>query len=134
MTYHMINSYCTHKPFMVVDNHPSISKTKLPSSSPAVFGPPTWAYLHIATIHLPEDLNPVVATQVRNTMLAIPVMVPCEACALHSGNFMTANKARLDSLKTGSEFFNFTVDLHNFVNQRLGKKIVTYEEARTTWA
>ena len=130
----MINSYCTHKPFMVVDNHPSISKTELSSSHPTVFGPPTWAYLHISTVHLPTDLNPAIATQVRNTLLAIPVMVPCEACSLHSGNFMAANRARLQAIKTGPEFFNFTVDMHNFVNEKLGKKVVSYDEAQKTWA
>lgn len=129
----MFNSYCTPTPFSVTDVSIENDKKRIPTSNPAVFGPPTWAYLHISTAHLPEQLNPVVAQQVRNTLLALPLMVPCDACSLHSGNFMSSNKDHLESLKTGSDFFRFTVDLHNFVNQRLGKKQISYDEAALIW-
>ena len=128
-----MNSYCSHKPSTATDTVSEPVTAKLPTSSPAVFGPPTWAYLHISTAHLPEQLNPVVADQVRKTLYALPLMVPCEACSLHSGNFMSANKDRLDSLKSGSDFFKFTVDLHNFVNTRLGRKQMSYEDAIAIW-
>jgi len=127
-----MNKYCSLQKCAVELDEPKSSQHQS-TSSPLVFGPPTWAYLHISTAHLPENLNPIIATQVRNTLYALPLMVPCDACSLHSGNFMTENKARLDSLKTGSEFFKFTVDLHNFVNKRLGKRVVGYDEARATW-
>ena len=131
----MMNSYCSHNPKTLSDS--SLTKSdedlKIPKSSPSVFGPPTWAYLHLSTAHLPENLNPVVAEQVKNTLRAIPLMVPCDACSLHSGNFMVSNKDRIDTLKTGSDFFKFTVDLHNFVNKRLNKKLVSYEDALAMW-
>jgi hypothetical protein len=109
------------------------SKQALSSSNPAVFGPVFWSYYHIITMHLPENLNPVIADQIRNVILAIPVTVPCDACSLHSGNYMTLNKDKIMALKTGSDFFNFIVDIHNFVNKRLGKRIISYEEARNIW-
>lgn len=132
--YTMLNSYCSHHPSVVVDKQMiEISRKSKPTSSPQVFGPPTWAYLHISTAYLPEHLNETIATQVRNTLIAVPAMVPCESCALHSGNFMIENKARLESLKSGSDFFKFTVDLHNFVNERLGKQIISYAKAKEIW-
>jgi hypothetical protein len=131
------------QPFVVSDasviqsKQPTLSQPTLShddtSSNPAVFGPAYWAYLHISTIHLPDNLNPVIAEQIRNVILAIPVTVPCDACSLHSGNFIAQNKTKLMSLKTGKDFFNFTVDLHNFANNRLGKNIVSYDEAREMW-
>ena len=131
--YTMLNSYCSHNPVSVVDKNMRVSSATKSTKSPQVFGPPTWAYLHISTVHLPENLNPTIATHVRNTLVAVPAMVPCDSCALHSGNFMLENKAKLESLKTGSDFFNFTVDLHNFVNKRLGKPTITYSKARDLW-
>lgn len=128
----MTNSYCSHVSRFATETS-KVDEPKVSKSSPTVFGPPTWAYLHISTAHLPENLNPMVATQVRNTLYALPAMVPCEACALHSGNFITSNRSRIENLKTGSDFFKITVDLHNFVNQRLGKKLVGYDEARVMW-
>jgi hypothetical protein len=34
---------------------------------------------------------------------------------------------------TGTALFNFTVDMHNFVNKRLGLKIFSYNEAQQRW-
>lgn len=131
----MMNSYCSPKPFAITDIKESEDDKKrgISTSSPEVFGPPTWAYLHSTTFHLPEQLNPIVAQQVRNTLYAIPVMVPCDKCSLHSGNYITANKERIEAAKTGSEFFHITVDLHNFVNDKLGKRRLNYDEAAERW-
>lgn len=134
MSYQILGGYCSHSQKVATDSLlPKQGESRVPKSSPTVFGPPTWAYLHISTAYLPENLNPVVAAQVRNTLYALPVMIPCETCSLHSGNYMTTNKERIESLKTGSDFFSFTVDLHNFVNKRLGKKVVSVAEARKMW-
>ena len=132
MSYTVLQTNCK-QPTAVSDASVVESKQKSTSSSPSVFGPVYWGYLHIATVHLPEKLNPIIAEQIRNVILAIPVTVPCDVCSLHSGNFMSQNKDKLLALKTGPEFFNFTVDLHNLVNKRLGKHVASYEEARNYW-
>jgi FAD-linked sulfhydryl oxidase len=124
---------CNDIPSSILDKGARESK-KPTSMAPGVFGPHIWAYLHISTRHMPENINPAIIPHIINTIHAIPLMVPCENCALHSGNFITSTKSKLASLKTGSEFFNYTVDFHNFVNQRLGKRIITYEEAKERWA
>ena len=133
MSYSILQKTCPQKIVAVSDASVSVSKQNLSSASPSVFGPHYWAYLHTATMHLPEHVNPAIAEHLRNVILATPVTVPCEACSIHSGNFISANKDRIMALKTGSDFFNFTVDLHNFVNTRLGKRTVSYEEARSVW-
>ena len=133
MSYSNLSTFCSRKPVAVSDADIVASHQQMSTASPAVFGPHIWAYLHTSTIHLPENLNQAVATHAINTILAIPVMVPCDSCSMHSGNFISENKNRILSLKTGSEFFNFTVDFHNFVNKRLGKRTVSYEEARALW-
>ena len=136
MSYSMFNSYCSHNPISVVDNIPSKVQVKgeaLPTSSPEIFGPPAWAYLHISTVYLPENLNPLVATHIRNTIFAVPSMIPCEKCTIHIGNYIESRSMQIEKMTSGSEFFKLTVDMHNFVNERLGKKIMSYDQAFDFW-
>ena len=136
MTYNMLNSYCTHRPFAIIDNVPSVVDVKskvLPTSSPDIFGPPVWAYLHISTVHLPEDPSPVTIQHVRNTIFAVPMLVPCEKCTIHMGNYLESRRGEIEKLKSGSGFFKMTVDMHNFVNKRLSRPTFSYEEAYQLW-
>lgn len=132
MSYTILQT-CRTQPIAISDASVETTHSKTTTSSPSVFGPAYWSYYHISTVHLPEALNPAIANQIRNVLFAIPVTVPCDVCSLHSGNFISQNKDRLMSLKSGSDFFNFTVDLHNLVNKRLGRHITSYEEAREVW-
>jgi hypothetical protein len=133
MSYINLRNYAS-PPASVMDNGAGIVQKKQTTMSPLVFGPHIWAYLHISTRHLPENINPSIIPHIINTILAIPLMVPCDACSLHSGNFISSTKERLLSLKTGPGFFNYTVDFHNFVNDRLGKRPMSYEEAKERWS
>lgn len=133
MSYSSLRTLSNNNQVAVTDYDKSPNTSRLSTITPGVFGPYIWGHLHITTRHLPENINPAIVPHIINTLQAIPLLVPCESCALHSGNFMTANKDRLMKLKTGSEFFDFTVDFHNFVNTRLGKRIISYEEARDMW-
>lgn len=133
MSYSHLKKLCTSEPIPVSDATIQATNQPMSTASPSVFGPHIWAYLHISTAHLPENLNPAVAQQVKNTIAAIPVMLPCESCSIHSGNFMTSNRDRLMGLTTGSDFFKFTVDFHNFVNNRLGKRTISLNEAIAMW-
>lgn len=107
---------------------------KLPKTSdPTVFGPHTWAYLHISTAHLPEILNPLVAKHIKNSIIAVPLMVPCEKCTIHMGNYIDSRMKDINKATTGSELFKITIDMHNFVNKRLGRAQYSYDDAYKRW-
>lgn len=132
----MLNSYCTHRPFAIIDNVQTTVEPKsviLPTSSPEIFGPPTWAYLHISTANLPENLSPSSIAHVRNTIFAVPTMVPCEKCTVHMGNYLESRRSEIEKMTKGGQFFNLTVDMHNFVNSRIGKQLVSYNAAMGIW-
>ena len=97
---------------------------------PAVFGPPLWFSLHNASAYYPEKASPAHAERMKNIIIGLPVLLPCETCKEHATAYIENNKHKLSEIcKTKQEVFKFFVDFHNYVNQRLGKKVLTFEEA-----
>ena len=55
-------------------------------------------------------------------------MIPCLSCREHATSFIdSSNLDDVTSSKT--KLFNFFVDMHNFVNKRLNKPIMSHEDA-----
>jgi hypothetical protein len=97
---------------------------------PSVFGPPLWFSLHNASAYYPENAPPAHAERMKNIIIGLPVLLPCETCKEHATVYIENNKHKLSEIcKTKKDVFRFFVDFHNYVNERLGKKIVTFEEA-----
>jgi len=97
---------------------------------PAVFGPPLWFSLHNASSYYPEKASPVHAERMKNIIIGLPVLLPCETCKEHATAYIENNKHKLSEIcKTKQDVFKFFVEFHNYVNQRLGKKVLTFEEA-----
>lgn len=138
MSYYSLNSYCTPKPFVVVDAHKPIStgldiswkKTeKVVPQKPEVFGPAMWFTFHVGSANLPKVLSPVSVDRIKSFINGIPEMVPCVECSEHARAFIERNKERISKIKFGDEVFRFYVDFHNYVNERLNKPLVSYEQA-----
>ena len=110
-----------------------ISEAKLfglDMSSPPVFGPPLWLTMHNASIHYPVHPSPLVIERMKNFILAIPVLIPCETCKEHANAYIEENFSKLDEVCSGRmKLFNFFVDFHNYVNIRLNKPVMSYEDA-----
>lgn len=59
-------------------------------------------------------------------LLAFTNKVPCGACRGGFAVYPKPNK--------GDDFFEWTVKVHNHVNLKLGKKAVSFSEAREMWS
>jgi hypothetical protein len=105
------------------------TKESVSTATPEINGPPFWFILHNGTAHLPEQISPISLQRLRGFIDGIPEMQPCTECSEHARAYIDKNKEKILALKTGDDFFRFFVDFHNVVNQRLGKKIVSYNEA-----
>ena len=139
MSYYMLNSYCSPKPYTVVDPvkpvdagltvnyHQNVKPVY--TQSPEVFGPAFWFTLHTGSVHLPQTLSPISISRLKGFINGIPEMVPCIECSEHARAFIEANKVRIENLKRGDEVFRFYFDFHNFVNMRLNKPVISYEQA-----
>lgn len=97
---------------------------------PTKWGPHLWFYLHTISLNYPENPNFHTKTNFLEFFNALKNTIPCEKCKNHYSSYLLTNPPRLNSRK---ELIMWTIDLHNMVNQSLGKKIYTYEEALTLY-
>lgn len=134
MSYKLINAYCEPTPFIVSDSNTlnmEWSDKKKSLTDPTVFGPAVWFTLHNGSAHLPRDISPVSLKNIKGFIDGIPdMLVVCAKCAEHSRLYIETHRAAINAFKTGDDVFKFYVDFHNFVNERLGKAVMTYDTAR----
>jgi hypothetical protein len=106
--------------------HPSPQAT----SDPKVWGPHLWAYLHYSAANYSDHPTPAERKEMKNWLCSLPVTIPCDNCSRHYRKYITKNKHKLDEICSDkNKLFNFLVDIHNKVNERNGKRIMSYEEA-----
>ena len=86
---------------------------------PAAFGPYYWAVIHLACLSEADGLQEFVNS--------LPGILPCPDCKEHLRENLT--KLPFDS----KDPFRWSVELHNAVNKRLGKPMVSYEKALEHW-
>lgn len=68
----------------------------------------------------------------KHIIIGIPVLIPCETCKEHATNYIEEHKHKLMEIcKTKKDLFKFFVDFHNFVNKRLGKKLLVMKKLIT---
>ena len=100
------------------------------TADPAVWGPAFWFTLHNSAAHYPVTASPITRERCKGFVLGIPYMVPCKACSDHASAFIDKYKSNLDQICSGRHnLFDFYRIFHNFVNERFGKKQMSYDEA-----
>ena len=108
----------------------NISLTTPPPDPTDYWGPQLWFTLHNSAKHYPIYASPLYAERMKQFILALPVIIPCESCREHAMDYIDGYRDQLDIICSCREsLFNFFVDFHNYVNERKGKKIYSYEEA-----
>ena len=98
--------------------------------SPEVWGPPFWFTLHNGALNYPSLANPLCIERMKNFIIGIPVMIPCETCKEHATAYIESNKDFLDYIcASRDKLFKFFVDFHNYVNIRLKKPVMSHDDA-----
>lgn len=93
---------------------------------PPAFGHHYWAVIHITAKLYPDvpDENTRLRTEL--FLKGICEQLPCPGCGVHCKKYMADHPPNLESK---SAIVKWSVDFHNDVNQRTGKRQLTYEEA-----
>jgi hypothetical protein len=100
------------------------------TENPSVWGPSYWFTLHNSAIHYPLKASPFFIERMKGFILGIPVMVPCEQCRDHATAYIESVYQDLDYIASGRDsLFKFFVDFHNYVNKRLNKPEMSYQDA-----
>ena len=98
------------------------------------WGSQLWAFLHTLTI-IDSD-EPTI--QIRDSERVIEIlrefhcMIPCSKCATHFHTFFQTEIEGRDRFHN-MELFDLIVEYHNQINRKLGKPVVSLEEARSLW-
>tara|TARA_R110000851_G_scaffold317746_1_gene481320 strand:- start:345 stop:713 length:369 start_codon:yes stop_codon:yes gene_type:complete len=83
----------------------------------SIWGPRMWAEIHSTA----AKSTP---TQFRKYLGTLGPRIPCEECRYHLRSYIFSNP-----LTNFEDPMIWSIDFHNVVNKRLGKRVLTYQEA-----
>lgn len=90
--------------------------------SPSVFGPGTWITMHVFALMSDEEQDRKCFVKFLEKVIE---NLPCKKCRKHASEYYRNNP-----ISSSSSLFEWSWKFHNNVNQRLGKPIVVYEDAK----
>jgi len=99
-----------------------------------MWGQHLWGFIHTITIIDFEDDDAQVrfSKEAMENLRGISACIPCHRCRAHYDFFFQTEIEGRDRFGR-MELFRLFVEFHNTINQRLGKPIIDYEEARKIW-
>lgn len=96
---------------------------------PNVFGPYIWFVLHNSSSRYPINPSNEDKTNMKNLLKSIYLLIPCNICRNHFNSFL--KKGNLDVItSTRNILFMFLFDLHNIINLKNNKPLMTIQEAK----
>lgn len=103
-----------------------MKKKKNPHAQPNVWGTHAWSFLHCVVMTYPN--RPSLEQQANMTVFlhSLGNVLPCKLCRKNFRKYISNHPIQVQS-KT--KLRDWVIDLHNAINQRLGKPILSHEEA-----
>lgn len=99
-------------------------------SDPKNWGPSSWKILHVLAYTYPEIANYETQVNIEKFIASFSELLPCNSCKDDFKKYVQKYPVKS---KTRESLIQWTVDLHNSVNKKLGKKLLTYDEAKKVW-
>ena len=98
--------------------------------TPDEWGPPLWYQMHMKTFNYNPRIDN--ARDIMDYFENIKEVLPCEKCKRHYSNYLLARPVKFYTT-TRDDLIHWLIDLHNEINSRTGKKILSYAEARALY-
>lgn len=99
---------------------------------PVVFGKYFWGTMHLTALGAPDAFDATRSNMYKTFFAQFANVLPCESCKEHLAQ--TYQTIPIDDALSGSRtLFAWTVAVHNAVNTRLGKPVMTVEAATKIW-
>lgn len=96
---------------------------------PKLWGKHFWATAHYITISYPNNPTDKEKDNVKNFFGLLAELLPCANCRAHYKNNLKMFPLTDDILNSKYKLIEWLVNLHNEVNGRTGKNIISVEEA-----
>lgn len=95
---------------------------------PDVWGPHGWKFLHYITLGYPNYPTEQDKENYRNFINYFKQVIPCVICKNHFIEHLEIYKLTDDVMSSRINFVNWGIDMHNEVNKKNNKKVLTYDE------
>lgn len=99
---------------------------------PNVWGPSFWFVLHTVSFNYPEHPNYVIKRTHHDFYRIIQHILPCKACRKHYKELFNAYPIE-PFLTSRQSLMSWVVMIHNQVNKRIGKPMLTTQEVITKY-
>jgi hypothetical protein len=97
--------------------------------NPKIWGSAGWKFLHSITLHYPDNPSQQDKKNYKNFFESLQFTIPCEKCQKHYQENL--QKYSLDNALDNKEsFFDWLVDIHNGVNIKNNKKVLSYDKVK----
>jgi hypothetical protein len=98
------------------------------SIDPKLWGPSGWSFIHYTALGYPDNPTDEDKINYKIFYYNLPNTLPCLKCALNFKENLQ-NLSIDNSLNSREDLFKWTVDIHNMVNNELGKPNLSHKEA-----
>ena len=95
---------------------------------PEVWGPHGWAFMHYVALGYPDQPTEKDKSSYQNFYESLSNVLPCQGCADHYKDTISQFPVT-NHLQDRESLLRWSFDIHNTVNQRLGKPVLSYENA-----
>jgi hypothetical protein len=94
---------------------------------PEIWGPHFWYVLHTISFNYPAEPTEYHKTSYREFFTTLKDVLPCEKCRRHYQTYLSTYPIS-PHLDTRASLIKWVIQVHNFVNEQLGKRIYTVAE------
>ena len=103
--------------------------------NPNVWGKYQWTAIHFSALGYPWNPAPSVKNSFKTYFMdVLPSILPCESCRNHLRQTLSNRPITDRDLQNSDTLFKWTVDLHNSVNERLNKPVISLTEAKAIYS
>jgi hypothetical protein len=96
---------------------------------PTIWGHHMWKSIHYIALDYPNEPTEEEKTDYKLFFTNLYKVLPCYECSQHFKKEIDIRHLSNNDLENSNTLFKWTVDMHNFVNKRLNKKTLSYDEA-----
>jgi len=101
--------------------------------NPNIWGSSTWRFLHTTTFTYPNDPTIIDKQRYKTLFESLAYTLPCTICqANYQKELLHFDLDK--ALESREKLSYWAFDLHNSINKRLGKKILSYQEVSVLYS
>lgn len=101
---------------------------------PTIWGKHMWSTIHFIALGFPQKPSEAQKSNFKTFFENLYNVLPCNTCSEHLQNTIKNDlPLYANNLSNNTELFKWTVELHNIVNKRLKKPLMSFKEAENMY-